>query len=64
MKLLEKFCVKLYNFPHIFKSEEMNIMLSPKVSDASKSLDSLPQQSTEMLLDKYKICFSEMVNVY
>jgi hypothetical protein len=58
MKLLNKFCLKLYKHQPIFNSDEMKIFLSNS-TDVQKSLSSLQVQNYEELLSKYKTAFSD-----
>lgn len=56
MKLLNKFCLKLYKFEHsLFNSDEMKIFFTAGDNfDVKKGLSSLPDQTYEELNIKYK----------
>jgi hypothetical protein len=62
MKLLDKFCSKLYKFQPIFHSEEMKIFFSNS-TDIKKSLSGLSTENYEDLLLKYKNSFLDYYEV-
>ncbi len=62
MKLLNKFCLKLSKFGEIFHSEEMKIFLS-NTTDVVKALETLPPQTYEQILLKYRRVFVDYYEV-
>lgn len=63
-KLLNKFCLRLFKFPFLHDSQEMQIFLSPNIADIKKALSSLSNQTTEDLLYKYKDAFVDFYETY
>ena len=63
-KLLNKFCLCLFEFPFLRDSEEMKIFLKPELQDIKKELVKIPEQNSEKLLNKYKTFFAEYSENY
>jgi hypothetical protein len=62
LRILNKFCQKLSKFNEIFISEEVKTFLS-NTNDVAKSLATLPNQTYEDLLLKYRRAFPDYYEV-
>lgn len=59
LKLINKFCLKISQLPHLFNSEELMFFL--KADDVEKTLNKLPKEGYDEILMKYKKVFVNSV---
>ena len=58
--LLEKFCLKVAELPHLFYSDEFKLFTRSSNIDLEKALNALPEVNPEELIKKYELNFSQL----
>jgi hypothetical protein len=62
VKILDRFCKRLARCDELYKSEEVKIFMCSY--EAKKSLDSIPDETLEKRLEKYKSVYGEISGDY